>query len=289
MSKEKLAIVGIFFDGYEDVWMDFIHCFTKYWPECPYNLYIVNNTKLIEETDKIHVINAGIDAEYSRKVQIALEKISADYYLLMLEDFFVGKTLNKDVLNPIMDFIVREDIDYYCLSTLSSFSKYKSSLYDDTKKYLYRINSGYRYTLGCQAVIWRKGFLKKCIGTKNYNAWIFEGAFAKSQRAHTEEFLSKCVRDVRNVLKLKHGILQQKMIPTTIEYFKNIGDPLTTNRDVMTDKQFKRYIRNSKIVAIVPKPIYKLMKKILGERRGNAVLDKFELEIDKIVKENFGY
>lgn len=289
MSKEKLAIVGIFYDGYEDAWIDYIRCFNHYWSDCPYKHYIVDNTKVMENIDNITFINAGEDAEYSRKVQTALEKIDADYYLLMLEDFFIGEKLDKDVLKPVMDFIFDENIDYYCLSSLSSFSKYKSALYDPSKKFLFKINPQNRYTLGCQAVIWKKDFLKQCIGTSNYNAWVFEGSLAKSKKVHSPEFLGKCVKDERNILKLKHGILQQKMIPTTMKYFERIGAPLTTQRAVMSDKQFNKYVRNSRLSSILPNPIYNFLKGILRERRGNAVLDKYKNEIDKIVKENFGY
>lgn len=289
MSKEKLAIVGIFYDGYEDAWIDYIRCFNRYWSDCPYRHYIIDNIKGMENVDNIMFFHAGEDAEYSRKVQTALEKIDADYYLLMLEDFFIGEKLDKDVLKPVMDFIYDENIDYYCLSSLSSFSKYKSVLYNPSKNFLFKINPQNRYTLGCQAVIWKRDFLKQCIGTSNYNAWVFEGALAKSEKVHSSEFLQKCVKDERNILKLKHGILQQKMIPTTMRYFEKIGYPLTTQRAVMSDKQFNKYVRNSRLSSILPKPIYKFLKGILREKRGNVVLDKYEMEIDKIVKENFGY
>lgn len=50
MSKHKLSIVGIFFDGYIDSWIDYIHCFEKFWPDCPYDHYIVNNVENIKDT-----------------------------------------------------------------------------------------------------------------------------------------------------------------------------------------------------------------------------------------------
>lgn len=288
MNKQKLAIVGIFYDGYMDSWIDYIRCFKKFWSDCPYKHYIISNTESIEENG-ITFISAGPDAEYSKKVQTALEQIDADYYLLMLEDFYIGKQLEQNVLETILDYIEKENLDYYCLSSLSSFTKYKSDLYDNSKDYLYKINPNNRYTLGCQAVIWKKEFLVQCVGKSNYNAWIFEGALAKSKKVHSSEFLAKSVKDVRNILNLQHGILQQKMIPTTIEYFEKIGFPLTTKRSVMSKKQYNTYVRNSKLATYIPKPIYWIMKKIIGERRGNAVLDKYEVEIDRIVKENFGY
>ncbi|WP_343084306.1 hypothetical protein [Blautia producta] len=287
MNKKKLAIVGIFYDGYVDIWRDFIRYFKIYWADCPYDFYIVDN-EIQMDIDNITFINAGKDAEYSRKVQMAIEQINADYYLLLLEDFFFGTRLDKDILEPIMNFIEEEKIEYYGISSLSSFSKYKSNLYDVSKGYLYKINPKNRYTLGCQAVIWEKNFLKRCIGTRNYNAWVFEGAFTKSKKVHTDEFLKKCVKDTRNILQFKHGVLQQKLLPETVEYYRQIGNPITSNRDTMSEKDFSKYVRNSKVAALIPRALHEPLKKIVGEKRGNAVLDKYEQQIQVVIKESFG-
>lgn len=288
MDKKKLALVGIFYDGYIDSWKDFLRNFYYFWPDCPYELYIVSNETTLIEYDKVNWIPAGKDAEYSKKVQAAIDQIDADYLLLMLEDFYFGASLGKMELEPVLEYVVTNDIKYYCLSSLSSFTKYYSELYDKNIPYLYKINPKKKYTLGCQAVIWEKNFLKSCIGTRNYNAWVFEGALAQSKRTHTEEFLNKCVKDTRNILKLQHGILQQKLLPPTVQYFKNIGLPLSSNREIMSEKSYRRYVRNARLSASLPRPIYKLLKSIIGKKRGNAVLDKYEKEIQVVIRENFG-
>ena len=205
----------------------------------------------------------------------------------MLEDFFLSKRLDKNILEPIISYIESENLDYYCLSSLSSFTRYKSELYDSKLNYLYKINPNNRYTLGCQAVIWKKDFLKKCVGNGNYNPWIFEGALAKSKKVHTLAFLSKCVKDDRNLLGLKHGILQQRMIPTTMEYFKKIGEPLSTNREVMEKKEYRKYVFISWLSAHIPRFLHNLIK-ILIKQNNNSVLDRYKLEIETVIKENFG-
>lgn len=286
MSKERLAIVGIFYDGYEDVWRDFVRCFRRFWKDCPYPVYIIDITakpKYFSDND-MTVINAGEGAEYSKKVQTALQQIDADYYLLLLEDFFLGHKLEKSVLEPILDYIEDKNIKYYSLSALSSFTKYRSKLFDINKDYLYCINPNLRYTLGCQAVIWRKDFLKKCIGSRNYNAWVFEGALTNSKKVHTKRFLQGCVKDTRNILGLKHGVLQSKMLPRTVEYYKRIQFPLTTTRAEMSESDFKRYVIRSKVSAVIPKALHSSLKKIISK---GAVLDKFSDEIRIVIKENF--
>jgi len=44
----RLCIVGIFFDGYYDIWEDFLELFNRNWPDCPYPVYIVDGTKNLD-------------------------------------------------------------------------------------------------------------------------------------------------------------------------------------------------------------------------------------------------
>ena len=45
MKRQDLAIVGIWYDGYYDIWEDFLELKEKFWKDCPYTMYIVNQTK----------------------------------------------------------------------------------------------------------------------------------------------------------------------------------------------------------------------------------------------------
>ena len=71
----KLAIVGTFYDGYYDLWEDFLELFYTNWPDCPYPLYIVNDEKELsfKKEYKVNVIHAGHKAEYSQRVQTAVK------------------------------------------------------------------------------------------------------------------------------------------------------------------------------------------------------------------------
>ena len=87
--KTELAIVGIWYDGYYDIWEDFLELKEKFWPDCPYPMYIVNQTKELTYEKKYDatVIHAGADAEYSKKIQTAIDwcwKISFSVILLIL-------------------------------------------------------------------------------------------------------------------------------------------------------------------------------------------------------------
>lgn len=273
----KLAIVGIFYDGYYDIWEDFLELIEKNWKNNPYPIYIVNNEKDItfEKKYNINVLHAGVEAEYSKKVQKAIECIDADYYLLLLEDFFVSKKVNNRKIAAIMEKMEREKLKYYRM-TIPDFLTKK-----DLKNPIGFIDESFEYTVSCQPSIWKKDFLKKCIGAENYNAWIFEGIYSKSKQAHTKDFLKGCMYDYTNPLELRHGYVQGKMLPSVYEYFSKEGYYFKAKRGRMTKKQYRLYIGKTIIKSYFPRKIQNKIKKLLN---GQSVLEKYDVEIYHYMK-----
>lgn len=272
----KLAIVGIFFDGYEDMWYDFVNLFHKNWPDCPYPLYIVDNTAELDphkvDAAKVTVLHAGKDAEYSRKVQVAVNQIDAEYYLLLLEDFFVVKPVSNGKIQGVLDFIQRENIEYYTMPMPEFVNNKETVCYGDRKD-VFRITTGKEYLMSCQPSVWKRDFLNLCIGRENYNAWIFEGIYAKTPCVRNEEFLKKSVIDYSNVLQLRHGALQGKMLPATLKEIHACGHTMHSKREVLSAKQravhkLKQFAH--RVFEVVPMPSF--LKK---QAKKHSVLEKY--------------
>ena len=276
----NLAIVGIFWDGYYDMWEDFLELKEKFWKDCPYPLYIINQTKKLnyERNYNVTVINAGSDAEYSKKIQIALEKIDSDYLLLLLDDFFFSKELSRDILESHIKFMKENSIKYYSMP-LSEFLTPivgKKGHISEIPEY---VNKDREYTLTCQPTIWERNFLKECIGTGNYNAWVFEGIYAMSKKAHSSSFLSQCMRIKSNPLCIKHGALQGKMIPETINFYQRIGYDMKNKREILDASVYQKHQRKATIKSLIPVPIQKLIKRFL---HSNSVYGRYS---DQILEE----
>lgn len=275
--KIKLAIVGIFWDGYYDLWEDFLELKEKFWKDCPYPLYIVNQTKDLsyKKSYDVTVLHAGKDAEYSRKVQIALQKIDADYFLLLLDDFFFTKHLEGPVLDDRIQFMKDNHLNYYSMPLPEFLDECNGSNYN-RHPYIQNIKTSKEYTLSCQPAIWERDFLKKSIGTGNYNAWIFEGIYAKSKMSHSKEFLDQCKIDVSNILGLIHGALQGKMIPETIETLQRKGYLVKNNREIMSVSECAVHERKMKIKAMTPLFIQRIVKKLFKTK---SVIERYKDEI----------
>lgn len=277
----KLAVVGIFYDGYEDLWYDFLNLFAKNWADCPYELYIVNNIKELDvdkyDADKVKVtvLHAGADAEYSRKVQVAVNDIDADYYLLLLEDFFVARKVDNERMETTMRFVVENDVEYYTMPMPEFCDKKEKRRYKGSKE-VFQITEKKEYLMSCQPSLWKKDFLRLCIGEENYNAWIFEGIYATMPCVRNCSFLERCVVDYRNVLNLRHGALQGKMLPRTVKILKKEGYTLTTPRTQLSfKKNFLRVMRRGILKVLSVLHLDKMLKRMFQK----GVLDRYGKDI----------
>ena len=136
------------------------------------------------------------------------------------------------------------------------------------------------YTVSCQPAIWEKEFWKKCIGSENYNAWVFEGIYVNSMEAHKQYFLDKLRIDYRNLLQLHHGAVQGKLLPSTVRYFRNRGYILKSPRHELKGKQYAGYIIKRIILFLLPCSFKKLIKK---KFYANSVIEKHSEEINKMM------
>lgn len=292
---KRLAIVGIWYDGYYDLWIDFLRLFNKYWKDCPYNLYIVNIDKdidmsLIGDVSKckalkeMKIIHAGECAEYSKKVQMAVEQVDADYFLLLLEDFFIGEKIDNKRITNIMEYIYREGLKYYSMP-MKEFQSIQNQIKFNRQKKLYRVSKTKEYTICCQPAIWKKSFLKECIGTTNYNAWVFEGIYCKSKKAHTDDFCNNLIIDNSNPLNLYHGALQGRIVRETYNHFKKIGYTFYNNLELISIATCYKNKVKRLLIKYVPLKIRTFVKSRL---KNNSVIERFNEDIQREIKNTIG-
>lgn len=280
---KRLAIVGVFFDGYIDLWRDFFGLMKKNWPDCPYDLYVIDNEIQLSDSDTcgldVNVINAGKNAEYSKKIQMAIEHIDAEYLLLLLEDFYIVSPVCTKKIIDIMKLIENEDIDYYSMPMPEFIDKKEKESFKDYS--LRKISKNREYIFSCQPSIWNKDFLKLCIGKENYNAWIFEGIYAKTDSVRNDRFLKYSVLDYSNPLNLRHGAIQGKLVPNTVKLISKCGYSITTSRDILPRKYvIKHQIKNfGHRVCMVPG--FSIIRKIFKK---DSTLERYSEEIKSISK-----
>ena len=258
--NEDLTIVFIGFDGYCDLWNDCFNLFNHFWQDCPYNILFVNNSKDVSFRN-VKTLHAGEDAEWSRKVQIALQNCDTKYICLLLEDFFVGDTIDTKSVRKMMRFIKKEEILYYKLANMSRAVKNRDPQYKGYS-FLHVIPESDEYGISLQAAIWERDFLKQKLGTENYNAWKFEFDRVKESDMKSHAQRVGCVFDDRNILNLKHGVVQSKYIPNTVAYFHKIGYKLNLQRECLSYFQYYKIQFSSLVKYMLPQNARGKVKRI---------------------------
>ncbi len=273
MDYSNVAVVVIGYDPYKDVWD---HCFelmNKYWKDRPAT-YLVGN-ELLPDYEGVTVFSAGKDAEWSKKVQVALDNVKEKYVILLLEDFFITREVNNDNLKGLLKVIQNNGVKY---CKLLNQSKIRGKRFNGDKQ-IRIIGEKVQYGVSLQPAIWDREFLKELVGEENYNAWIFEYNQVKN-KSHAKEGVI-CLADKRNLLEITHAIVQSKYLPPAVKTFKKQKYVLNTEaRAVLSKKEYFKYRAKQIGDTITPKFMVPFMKKIGRLFKVDFVSDR-ELKNDK--------
>lgn len=256
--NEKLTVLIIGFDGYVDVWRHSADLLNRFWKNRPRT--ILANSELRPNYQNIEIVNAGKDAEWSKKAIEALKVIDTEYVLLMLEDFFISAEIENETIANTLRFMDTENIDY-CQVLVQAFNQswVQAKSYKGNKHIL-AIDSNKKYPINLQAAIWRKSYLQEALGEGNYNAWTFE-------MNHMYDIVNtdriSCVIDDTNMLHIIHGIVQSKYLRNAKRKLKKLGCNISDDeRATLSFKDDFKYNFKLLMYSIVPSGMQNGAKKI---------------------------
>ena len=259
--NNKMSIMIIGYDGYSDLWNTCISLIKKFWDDCPYEILFINNVKDVS-WDGVKTIHAGLEAEWSRKVQIGLQNTSSNYICLLLEDFFVGSRICTTDVEMLLKIMIDNKTDYMKLVDMNEPIKSREDSIIECKD-IHRIKNSDYYGISLQPSIWNRAYLISLLGTDNYNAWIFEKNRVDESDSKDDTYRKNALFDTRNILNIKHGVIRGKLLPGTIQYFTEIGIPLNIDREIMPKTDYIKIRAVAFAKNIVPKRIRKRIKEIL--------------------------
>lgn len=243
----KLSIYISTFDGYSDLWDSFFTAFDKFFPDCPYNVYMTTNHKSYQR-DNLKIIKTGQETTWMNRIKASIYQVDSEYILFMLEDYLIGKKVDTKEIEEIIDFMDNNAINYYRLQDIPrSQSNYKNI------NYLGKINSKQKYGINTICSIWKKEFLIEIINHANgvESAWDFEVYLCNRFNSLNKKYIPNCCVDKRDILAIKNGVYRGVWFKDTVKYFKKCGlDIDTKDRKIMsTMTQFKfnvkTYISNN--------------------------------------------
>lgn len=205
-SRNNLSILILSCDHYADVWPHFFTLFYKYWPDCPWKIFLGTN-KIKFNDPKVVSLQIGDDTSWADSAKKVVEKIPTDYLLILLEDFFIQKTV---VTNEILDCLtlLRELNGGYL--RLRPFPKPDRNI--SVSPAIGMIDENAPYRLALQAALWKKDVFLQLI-QPGETAWDMEIQGTKRSRSIPEAFY--CTWDT--VIHYRAGITLGKWSPVGVK------------------------------------------------------------------------
>jgi hypothetical protein len=200
-------------DAYADLWTPFFNLFWKYWPDCPFPVYLGSNQRDFERPGVV-VLNVGDDANWTNCTREQLLKIKTPYVLLCLEDFFFRRPVRTpDVAS--------------CLEALSALDGHVMRLVrrpgPDSSvagwPNVGAMSPGAPYRVSMQAAIWNRSSLLALM-QENESIWEFEMSGSERSKRSPTGFYGVS----SDVLHYRHHVVQQgKWFPWNAWQFARAG------------------------------------------------------------------
>ncbi|HEX4631561.1 MAG TPA: hypothetical protein VH188_11420 [Chthoniobacterales bacterium] len=110
----SVAVVVSSCDAFFDAWRPFVFFFRKYWPDCPFPVFLIVNELRIRSAF-VQPISVGPDREWASNMIAALAALPQPYILYFQEDYFVSGPVNNERLAQDFAYAFDNHAASFCL------------------------------------------------------------------------------------------------------------------------------------------------------------------------------
>ncbi len=215
-SKESdLAILVVSCDAYQDLWYPFFSCFFKYWPDCPYPVYLGSNCLCFPDP-RVRPVLVGPDVDYTSNLLKMLEQVKQDWLILWIEDRVLSAPVNTARLGNLIRLAQNQKAGYLKLIASHPFAMVK-----DKSQEIGEIPRGQRYRVCITVALWKKDILLRLLHPGE-TAWDIERRGSQRSSQLDEKFLSLSASIMNNPpLSNVHLVTQGRVLRDACKFLKH--------------------------------------------------------------------
>ena len=162
----NICILYMSCDNFSDLWKPYFKLLRRFWPDCPYKIYLLSNHK----DEKIKYFNKlliGDDVSWSDNLIKALSRINEKYVLLLLDDFLIIDQIDSIKIQNIISWILSSNST--CVRITDNRPK-PDKYYNELVGI---VSKGSIYRTSLRFPIWDRKMLLSLL-RPGENAWDFE-------------------------------------------------------------------------------------------------------------------
>lgn len=208
------SVLVVSCDRYRDLWPPFFHLFWKYWPACPFPVYLGANSATWHDP-RVCTIHAGPDESWSKSLRFFLGQIPSRYVLVLLEDFFLDGPVSSTAVASSLEAL--EVLDGTVLRLIPNPPP---DLAVESYPAIGQIHRLAPFRVSAQPGIWNRSALMAVLRDEE-SAWDFEHQGTMRSRTDSRGYF--CMRAAS--LPCRHVVEQGKWFRAAARYYRklNIG------------------------------------------------------------------
>ena len=212
-----VSLLVVSCDAYKDLWKPFFHSLFKYWPDCPYPIFLGSNQCTFEDS-RVTTINVGQDKDYSSNLLALLSNLDTPWVFIWIEDLFLISSINTERLINLINQAKQDNVGYLKLASNTPWA-----FTNDENEEMGPLPQGVKYRATMGLALWRKDVLIKLL-RKGESAWQIECNGSSRSDSFEEPFyaLTPSVRPNRPI-SVVNSVIKGRWSRDGLRFLNNEG------------------------------------------------------------------
>lgn len=245
-------------DKFSDLWDAHMLLMEQNWKDHP-KAWLVTDDPAERSYPGATLLCAGEGLEITQRLEYALQKVTSEYILFTLDDYFLTQPIDNAALQRALGIMEEQNLAYMRLfpKTKRSMRREGAREFEEHPGYWLRSTKNTNYRVSLYPGLWRTDFMRQTLG-QTLNAWQYEVALTEmADRMGVRVAISNC-----NDFPFLDVIRKGKVLRKASRYFKKNPVYISQRETMSLWDEWKLGIKTWAGI-ILPRPVARAVKRLL--------------------------
>jgi hypothetical protein len=255
--KDNIAILVVSCDRYSDLWEPFFSLFWRFWPDCPFRVYLLANTVPFSHA-KVTSLLVGTDHSWSDNLLCGLGRLTEEYVVILIDDLLLIERVDTAAITEVLEDFARRGGDYLRMNPSPQPDRPLNHL-------MGYVSKGTIYRTATVSSVWSRQMLLGLL-VSGETAWDFE-IYGSLRSDAYDGFYSTH----KALLPAVNAVIKGKWERGALAAVRSLGVNIyTANRPVMASLEwfwFRFCLLRTRLLLLLPPQIRRRIRALTVGRR----------------------
>jgi hypothetical protein len=218
-TPKSVAVLVLSCDKYADLWAPFFSLLARFWPDCPYPIYLVSNHRA-DSFSGVSNIPVGDDQSWSDGVKRALSKVSEEYVFLFLDDLFLFSKVDTAAVVKVFNWAIASGahcvrMNPFVTPIADSMGAHCADI--PCNELVGGVSKGLLYRVSTVVSLWHRDTLAALLKSGE-SAWDFEDAGSVRSDVYDRFYATH-----RNYFPVENAVIRGRWQRSVAQNVQNMG------------------------------------------------------------------